>query len=90
MILATDGVWDCLTNHQACSIVLRFLEVSSQRASQELTRASLEALEKERVDDNTTNIVVRFKWKEGPYNNDYAQVNGPQHREHSDTWSSID
>jgi len=85
-ILATDGVWDGLTNLQVCQIVARTLDKPTQRASEELTRASLEALEKERVDDNTTNIVVVLRWNDGK-GYDSSAV-GRVVRKRRGTWSS--
>jgi len=62
MVLATDGVWDGLTNMQVLQIIACLSDKPVQTISEHLTRASLEALEKERVDDNTTNIVIKLQW----------------------------
>ncbi|KAJ1542457.1 hypothetical protein HK096_009366 [Nowakowskiella sp. JEL0078] len=56
LILATDGVWDGLSVTEAVNLVSK--QVDPTKASEILTQASLEGLDKNSVDDNTTNIVV--------------------------------
>lgn len=82
-VLATDGVWDGLTNHQVCQVVFDILDKPPQYTSEELTRASLEALEKERVDDNTTNVVVVIRWTGEDLNRKFFSA-----RKRAATWRS--
>ncbi|KAJ1912657.1 hypothetical protein IWQ60_009564 [Tieghemiomyces parasiticus] len=64
LVLATDGVWDGLTNEDVVGLVTPHFSVDSNEAattaSHDLTDASLKALDRIRVDDNTTNVCVFF------------------------------
>ncbi|KAJ1979538.1 hypothetical protein H4R33_005692 [Dimargaris cristalligena] len=68
LVLATDGVWDGLSNRKVVDIVAPFFSVTSnesaQKASAALTKASLKALDSIKVDDNTTNICVFFSYSD--------------------------
>lgn len=58
LILATDGVWDGITIPEAVSIISSKKDPKS--ASKAVTAASKEGMNRQSIDDNTTNIVVFF------------------------------
>ncbi|KAJ1653765.1 hypothetical protein IWQ61_006175 [Dispira simplex] len=61
-VLATDGVWDGLTNEQVLDLVTPFYSLESncgaEEASSTLTRHSLQALDRIMIDDNTSNVCI--------------------------------
>ncbi|KAI9225879.1 MAG: phosphatase 2C-like domain-containing protein [Piptocephalis tieghemiana] len=57
LIIATDGVWDGLRSDQACTIIRAHAE-DPQKASESLTKSSIQALDEAQIDDNTTNICI--------------------------------
>ncbi|ORX91523.1 protein serine/threonine phosphatase 2C [Basidiobolus meristosporus CBS 931.73] len=61
LILATDGVWQGVTNQEAVELVNQYGPSQAQEATTHLTNFSLEAQRKADFDDNTTNICVFFK-----------------------------
>jgi len=56
-VLATDGVWDGLSNDEVVEIVNANLD-DPQRASEQVTQGSLDGMDKLQIDDNTTNVCV--------------------------------
>lgn len=56
-VLATDGVWDGLTNEEVVEIVYANMD-DPQRASEQVTQGSLDGMDKLQIDDNTTNVCV--------------------------------
>ncbi|KAJ3129955.1 hypothetical protein HK098_007221 [Nowakowskiella sp. JEL0407] len=56
LILATDGVWDGLSLKEVVNIISK--ESDPTKASEMITKHSLEGMDKNNIDDNTTNIVV--------------------------------
>ncbi|KAJ1956749.1 hypothetical protein IWQ62_005237 [Dispira parvispora] len=61
-VLATDGVWDGLTNENVLDLVAPFYSLESnhgaEEASSTLTRHSLQALDRIMIDDNTSNVCI--------------------------------
>jgi serine/threonine protein phosphatase PrpC len=56
-VLATDGVWDGLSNEEVVEIVYANMD-DPQRASEQVTQGSLDGMDKLQIDDNTTNVCV--------------------------------
>ncbi|ORX39486.1 hypothetical protein BCR36DRAFT_588259 [Piromyces finnis] len=56
-VLATDGVWDGLSNEEVVEIVHANMD-NPQRASEQVTQGSLDGMDKLQIDDNTTNVCV--------------------------------
>lgn len=56
-VLATDGVWDGLSNDEVVEIVYANMD-DPQRASEQVTQGSLDGMDKLQIDDNTTNVCV--------------------------------
>ncbi|KAG4083051.1 protein serine/threonine phosphatase 2C [Neocallimastix lanati (nom. inval.)] len=56
-VLATDGVWDGLSNDEVVEIVYANMD-DPQKASEEVTQGSLDGMDKLQIDDNTTNVCV--------------------------------
>jgi serine/threonine protein phosphatase PrpC len=56
IVLGTDGVFDGISNNQVLDIVSKAKTAKS--ACKEITKASLEGMNKQNLDDNTTNICV--------------------------------
>ena len=59
LVLATDGVWDGLSLEEVSEILKNAPD--AEGASKAITAGSLAGMERLHLDDNTTNIVVRFK-----------------------------
>ncbi|KAI8809788.1 phosphatase 2C-like domain-containing protein [Cladochytrium replicatum] len=60
LVLGTDGLWDGLAVQAVVEIVSKHTDAG--KASEHLTKASLEGMDRQCLDDNTTNVVVRFEW----------------------------
>ena len=56
-VLATDGVWDGLSNEEVVEIVNANID-DPQKASEQVTQGSLDGMDKLQIDDNTTNVCV--------------------------------
>jgi len=56
-VLATDGVWDGLSNDEVVEIVNANKD-DPQKASEQVTQGSLDGMDKLQIDDNTTNVCV--------------------------------
>ncbi|ORX85111.1 protein serine/threonine phosphatase 2C [Anaeromyces robustus] len=56
-VLATDGVWDGLSNDEVVEIVNANMD-DPQKASEQVTQGSLDGMDKLQIDDNTTNVCV--------------------------------
>lgn len=56
-VLATDGVWDGLSNDEVVEIV-QANKNDPQKASEQVTQGSLDGMDKLQIDDNTTNVCV--------------------------------
>ncbi|KAI9106103.1 phosphatase 2C-like domain-containing protein [Phlyctochytrium arcticum] len=57
VILGTDGVWDGITPEEALAVAIAH-EDDAERASLEITQASLRGMDRNQLDDNTTNVVI--------------------------------
>ncbi|KAH9256244.1 hypothetical protein BASA81_005465 [Batrachochytrium salamandrivorans] len=57
MIVATDGVWDCMTNEQACDLVGRTLKATGGSAPS-AAKKLVEMASKKNDDDITVNVLV--------------------------------
>jgi serine/threonine protein phosphatase PrpC len=56
IVLGTDGVWDGITPDEA--VLIASGQPTAEKASNELTKKSKEALDRICIDDNTTNVIV--------------------------------
>ncbi|KND03002.1 uncharacterized protein SPPG_08981 [Spizellomyces punctatus DAOM BR117] len=56
LVLATDGVWDGVSLEEVLVIVSK--ETDPLAASRQITQSSLAGMDRQQLDDNTTNIVV--------------------------------
>jgi len=56
-VLATDGVWDGLSNDEVVEIVHANMD-DPQKASEQVTQGSLDGMDKLQINDNTTNVCV--------------------------------
>ncbi|KAI8821832.1 phosphatase 2C-like domain-containing protein [Fimicolochytrium jonesii] len=61
LVMATDGVWDGVTDDDIIKAVSSNADATS--ASNYITQASLAGLDRLSLDDNTTNIVLYFSWQ---------------------------
>ncbi|KAJ3043746.1 hypothetical protein HDV00_004152 [Rhizophlyctis rosea] len=61
LVLATDGVWDGLSMEEVTDILRD--DPEAEPASKEICSGSLAGMDRLHLDDNTTNIVVRFKYE---------------------------
>lgn len=71
LILACDGVWDALSNQEVVDLCLSpqngVFPGGAQRASDLLMERSLKGLDAKQLDDNVTNIVLFFEWKDSDF-----------------------
>ncbi|TPX57766.1 hypothetical protein PhCBS80983_g03587 [Powellomyces hirtus] len=61
LIMGTDGVWDGVTYEEILDAVATCPDPAD--ASKRITEASLAGMDKQNLDDNTTNIVIYFRWE---------------------------
>ena len=58
LILASDGVWDGITNREAVDIVEQ--QRDPTRAAKALVKAGLAGMDRNHLEDNATAVVVYF------------------------------
>ncbi|KAJ3215198.1 hypothetical protein HK099_006483 [Clydaea vesicula] len=57
VVVASDGVWDGLSNQEVLDITVKHLE-DPVKISKLITKKSVSGMKKKHMDDNTTNIVI--------------------------------
>lgn len=60
LVLGTDGVWDGVSVDEVLEIVSK--QTDPVAVSKRLTECSLIGMDRQHLDDNTTNIVVYIQW----------------------------
>ncbi len=59
-VLGSDGLWDGIGSKEAIQLIQPYLDIDLSLASSILNDAALAGLDKIEIDDNITNILVRF------------------------------
>ena len=60
LIIGSDGLWDGIGIQESVAVVQPYLDIDLSLASSILNEAGLAGLDKIQIDDNITNVIIRF------------------------------